>query len=151
MRCSIVLSFLFALSNSCYAVHLPFHVQFDRSSSSIGARSIPIYNNGNAQYIANVTLGGVIVPVMLDTGRCAITAPPHKLILNQRKKLVSSDLWVNFPDTTPSTTDLGKSLSLGYAVGSASGLVTSFRSLNRDDLCSQATFTPLHSRSTISP
>ena len=35
--------------------------------------------------------------------------------------LHSSDLWVNFPGTVPSTTDMGKSVTLAYAVGKASG------------------------------
>jgi len=51
--------------------------------------------------VSNITLAGVTVPVILDTG--------------------SSDLWVSFPGTPPTTTDTGKSLSLSYAVGSASG------------------------------
>lgn len=32
--------------------------------------SIPVSNTHNAQYISNITLGGVEVPVLLDTGRC---------------------------------------------------------------------------------
>ncbi|KIY46723.1 acid protease, partial [Fistulina hepatica ATCC 64428] len=62
--------------------------------------SVSISNNGNAVYTANVTLGGVSVRLLLDTG--------------------SSDLWVSFPDETPNTNSTGKSLTLAYAVGSAS-------------------------------
>ncbi|KAG7088168.1 hypothetical protein E1B28_012189 [Marasmius oreades] len=62
-------------------------------------------NLGNAQYVTNITLGGVPMSVLLDTG--------------------SSDLWVNFPGSPPQTTDLGKSLSLSYAIGSASGRISS--------------------------
>jgi hypothetical protein len=32
---------------------------------------MPISNTGNAQYIGNITLGGVLARVMLDTGRYA--------------------------------------------------------------------------------
>lgn len=74
---------------------------------SLGRRetSLNVINNGNAQYIANITVAGTPARVLLDTG--------------------SSDLWVSFPGNSPSTTDLGKTLTLPYAVGSASGKVTS--------------------------
>jgi hypothetical protein len=50
-----------------------------------------------------MTIGGVAVRVLLDTG--------------------SSDLWVNFPDQTPNTVDTGKAVTLDYAIGTASGNV----------------------------
>lgn len=88
------------------AVILPFEVRTDTTSPSFNRRdsannTIPLTNTGNAQYIANVTVGGQQVRVIIDTG--------------------SSDLWINFPSTVPSTTDTGKSLSLSYAIGSAGG------------------------------
>ncbi|TDL30218.1 acid protease [Rickenella mellea] len=61
--------------------------------------SIPIANTQNAEYISNITLGGVTIPVMLDTG--------------------SSDLWVSLP--VPNARDSGKTAKLEYAVGEASG------------------------------
>lgn len=64
---------------------------------------IPISNTHNAQYIANVTLGGQPTPVLLDTG--------------------SSDLWVNFRSTIPPNKDLGKKITLNYAIGQAKGNV----------------------------
>lgn len=64
---------------------------------------MPTTNIGNAQYIANFTIGGTTTRLLLDTG--------------------SSDLWVNFPGTIPPSTDLGKKVSLGYAIGSVSGNV----------------------------
>ncbi|KAI4520714.1 acid protease [Schizophyllum commune Loenen D] len=75
-----------------------------RSSSPHVKRTtanIPISNTGNAQYISNITLGGVTARVLLDTG--------------------SSDLWVSFPNDQPDAKDLGKSVSLSYAVGNAQG------------------------------
>lgn len=35
--------------------------------------SVPIANTQNAEYISNITLGGVTIPVMLDTGRYGST------------------------------------------------------------------------------
>jgi hypothetical protein len=58
-----------------------------------------VHNTHNAEYIANITLGGRQIPVLLDTG--------------------SSDLWVT--GDVPSTNDLGKSVSVAYAVGTAAG------------------------------
>ncbi|KAG7445719.1 aspartic peptidase A1 [Guyanagaster necrorhizus] len=87
-----------------YAVKLPLHVRTTRQPRSVGRRAnttIPVSNYGNAEYYSNITIAGQEVSVLLDTG--------------------SSDLWVNFPDTTPTTTDTGKSLTLSYAIGSASG------------------------------
>lgn len=65
--------------------------------------SIPVSNTHNAQYISNITLGGVEVPVLLDTG--------------------SSDLWVHFIGDQPQAQELGTTVNLRYAVGRASGHV----------------------------
>ncbi|KAJ7079760.1 aspartic peptidase A1 [Mycena belliarum] len=107
MHSLIPLSLILAVSDVVYAVKLPFYVRTSSTAPerSVGRRAVPISNNGNAEYMSNITLGGTTVSVILDTG--------------------SSDLWVNFPKTTPPTKDLGKSLSLSYAVGSASGTVKS--------------------------
>ncbi|KAK2459695.1 hypothetical protein APHAL10511_008340 [Amanita phalloides] len=90
-----------------YALRVPFQVHISRASPRLprlGRRSsIPVINTGNAQYSANMTIGGVQVRVLLDTG--------------------SSDLWVNFPGQIPSTTDIGKPVTLEYAIGKASGNV----------------------------
>ncbi|KAJ7673535.1 aspartic peptidase domain-containing protein [Mycena rosella] len=103
MHFLIPLSLILTVLDVVHAVKLPFHVRTSSSTPAhrIGRRAVPIANNGNAEYISNITLAGTTVSVILDTG--------------------SSDLWVSFPGTAPSTTDLGKSLSLSYAVGSASG------------------------------
>ncbi|KAJ7704727.1 aspartic peptidase A1 [Mycena olivaceomarginata] len=103
MHSLIPLSLFLTVLDVARAVGLPFYV---RTSSTpppnrLGRRAVPISNNGNAAYIANLTLAGTSVSVILDTG--------------------SSDLWVHFPGTPPTTTDTGKGLSLSYAVGSASG------------------------------
>lgn len=88
------------------ALIAPFTVNVGNppSPSRIQRRApIPISNTGNAQYVSNITIGGVDIPVLLDTG--------------------SSDLWVHFPGTVPPISDTGKSVSLGYAVGRAEGNV----------------------------
>lgn len=54
--------------------------------------------------MSNITLGGVTLPVLLDTG--------------------SSDLWAAFPGSQPSITDLGSSVSLSYAVGQVGGSIS---------------------------
>jgi len=102
MRSFIPLLFLTALDVALAgSVRFTVHTSSTPPRHRLGRRTVPIANNGNAAYVSNITLAGVTVPVILDTG--------------------SSDLWVSFPGTPPSTTDTGNSLSLSYAVGSASG------------------------------
>ncbi|THH23116.1 hypothetical protein EUX98_g8061 [Antrodiella citrinella] len=108
----LLIGITYSSGNGVNAVRLPFQVRtsspfpsdkfslskrglFSRASGSI----IPVQNTHNAEYISNITLGGRQIPVLLDTG--------------------SSDLWVT--GTVPNTTDLGKSVSLNYAVGNAHG------------------------------
>nr|GAT43189.1 aspartic peptidase A1 [Mycena chlorophos] len=106
MRSLVPLSLLLPILQSVQFAHaaIPFRVRTSSTPSAhkLGRRApVAINNNGNAEYMANLTLAGVQLEVILDTG--------------------SSDLWVSFPGSAPSTTDTGKSLSLGYAVGSVSG------------------------------
>ncbi|KAJ7758112.1 aspartic peptidase A1 [Mycena maculata] len=104
MHSLIPLSLVLTVLDVVHAIRLPFQVRTSSTTPAhkLGRRTpVPITNNGNAEYLANMTVAGVPVSVILDTG--------------------SSDLWVSFPGTAPSTTDTGKSLSLSYAVGSASG------------------------------
>ncbi|KAG5731657.1 hypothetical protein E4T56_gene19943, partial [Termitomyces sp. T112] len=105
MRYIIPLALLLTTFDATYGIRLPFEVRTDTPPSYISRRStnIGVTNLGNAQYIGNVTIGGVQARVLLDTG--------------------SSDLWVNFPTTQPTSTDLGKSIKLSYAVGAATGNV----------------------------
>ncbi|KAF9262852.1 acid protease [Marasmius fiardii PR-910] len=112
MRSFIPLSLLPILFDLSLAVIIPFEVHLSSQPNVRNSRvmrrgpgTMGLDNIGNAQYVANITLGGVPMAVLLDTG--------------------SSDLWVDFPGTPPSTTDLGKSLSLSYAIGSASGRISS--------------------------
>ncbi|KAF7314598.1 Aspartic peptidase A1 [Mycena kentingensis (nom. inval.)] len=102
---SLFLTILDFLPSSYAAI--PFEVVTYGPDSSLpphlAKRGVGISNNGNAAYMANMSLGGVSVAVILDTG--------------------SSDLWVKFPGTPPASKDTGKSLSLNYAVGSASGSI----------------------------
>ncbi|KAF8906169.1 aspartic peptidase domain-containing protein [Mucidula mucida] len=109
----IPLSLLLSFIDSCvYGVHLPVQIRTSnqpRTLSTFGRRAanttIPVGNYGNAQYFANITIAGEQVAVLLDTG--------------------SSDLWVNFPDKVPQTTNSGESLTLSYAIGSAAGSIVS--------------------------
>ncbi|CAL1712375.1 unnamed protein product [Somion occarium] len=78
------------------------HHLYSRQSTTTNVTApgvISIHNTRNAEYISNITLGGREIPVLLDTG--------------------SSDLWVT--GDVPGTKDLGKAISLSYAVGTASG------------------------------
>ncbi|TBU23206.1 aspartic peptidase A1 [Dichomitus squalens] len=82
---------------------LTFDVHVRRRANALTARDIshitPVANTHNSEYIANITLGGRQIPVLLDTG--------------------SSDLWVT--GSVPNSKDVGKSVSLSYAVGKAAG------------------------------
>ncbi|KAK0202037.1 aspartic peptidase A1 [Desarmillaria ectypa] len=105
MHSLIPLSLILTIFDSvAHAVKLPLHVRTTNQPRSLGRRAnttIPVSNYGNAQYYSNITIAGQEVSVLLDSG--------------------SSDLWVNFPTKTPTTTDTGKSLTLSYAIGSAAG------------------------------
>ena len=78
MHSLIPLSLLFLVDLS-FAVTIPFNVVLPRlehvtpaRSSRImrrGQGSMGLKNIGNAQYVTNVTLGGVDMAVLLDTGR----------------------------------------------------------------------------------
>jgi hypothetical protein len=59
-----------------------------------------------------------VARVMLDTGRYVTEGLSFELCGD---RFVSSDLWVAFPDNQPSSNDLGKGVTLSYAVGKASG------------------------------
>lgn len=74
MRSLITLSLVLTIFDShVNALSFPFDVRFAEPASSIARREIsPIRNIGNAQYVSNVTVAGVTLPVLLDTGRCAV-------------------------------------------------------------------------------
>ena len=99
------LSLLLPLIHTSTAVRIPFHVQItDKPTGSLTRRAIDVGNTGNAQYVANITIAGNQVPVLLDSG--------------------SSDLWVNFespPANQNTMVDSGKKVELAYAIGRASG------------------------------
>lgn len=70
MHSLIPLSLLLAVLDTVNAVILPFEVRTGNPPSSLHRRTpVPISNTGNAQYVANITLGGETIPVLLDTGR----------------------------------------------------------------------------------
>lgn len=72
MRSLLPLSLLVLFNTPVYGVILPFYVRFNDDPSTLQRRGpsvIPISNTGNAQYLSNITVGGVQLPVLLDTGR----------------------------------------------------------------------------------
>jgi hypothetical protein len=73
MRSLVPLSLLLTIFHTTVnALILPFEVRTgnDISTSSLRRRDpTRIGNTGNAQYVSNITLGGVTLPVLLDTGR----------------------------------------------------------------------------------
>ncbi|KAG6829511.1 hypothetical protein H0H92_004313 [Tricholoma furcatifolium] len=104
MRSPLPLALLLTIFDATNAIRIPFDIFTSSTSTSSLLRrdsDLPVNNIGNAQYVGNITVGGVQARVLLDTG--------------------SSDLWINFPDQQPSSTDLGKAITLAYAVGSAEG------------------------------
>ncbi|OCH88665.1 acid protease [Obba rivulosa] len=96
---------LLALLFDVHALTFPVQVRPSQRSGSLHVRAngnnslLPIHNTLNSEYITNITLGGRVIPVLLDTG--------------------SSDLWVT--GNVSGSTDLGISTSLSYAVGNADG------------------------------
>ena len=68
-------SFLFSLfASSCVqAISLDIRVRTSYNRDNIlqarNDHQIPVHNTRNSEYIANVTLGGREIPVLLDTGR----------------------------------------------------------------------------------
>jgi len=50
------------------AIRVPIETRFSNASLTRRIPS-PVSNTGNAQYVSNITLGGVTLPVLLDTGR----------------------------------------------------------------------------------
>ncbi|KDQ62634.1 hypothetical protein JAAARDRAFT_54556 [Jaapia argillacea MUCL 33604] len=116
MRSLIQLCLFFLALDRVHSIKFPFHVRsttgFSRHHTNGHGRratingtttanpgTVPIANTHNAEYITNITLNGVSVPVMLDTG--------------------SSDLWV--AENIPNAKDTGKAAKLSYAVGQANG------------------------------
>ena len=122
-----LLSFLLTVFHlSANAVILPLQARSGPDPATLRRRgSTSTIQNltslSNTQYVTNITIAGVELAISLDTGRFV------KLILvNQLCFMTTTnsfDLWASFPGTVPtaSITDTGKSLKLGYAVGSASG------------------------------
>ncbi|KAH8832319.1 aspartic peptidase A1 [Flagelloscypha sp. PMI_526] len=97
-----------------FALNIPFEIHHRGPSPRLARRgtNLPLNNIGNAQYVANMTIGDANVRLLLDTG--------------------SSDLWVNFNGAAPTTTDLGKTVSLNYAIGRVSVQVTDTSSFAGD-------------------
>jgi len=115
MRSLIPLSLLLTtldLSVNVNAAIFPLHARSSLSPVDLRRRGSAytvqnITSISNVQYVTNITIAGVELTVSLDTG--------------------SFDLWASFPGTVPTASmkDTGKSLSLGYAVGTASGEIQS--------------------------
>lgn len=128
-------SLLYLLIGLNYTLHgvnaakVPFQVRTTNPfASSVSKRSlfrraptnpnaiIPVSNTHNAEYISNITLGGRQIPILLDTGRYREVALSLMLLA---EILHSSDLWVT--GSVPTAKDVGKKVSLNYAVGNAHG------------------------------
>jgi hypothetical protein len=61
---------LFSLLANAVLIPLEIRYSTEGPGTSLTRRApTPISNTGNAQYVSNITLGGVTVPVLLDTGR----------------------------------------------------------------------------------
>lgn len=115
---------LLLLVFSVNAIIVPFKVRFSNGAphTSLNRRTPTLISNiGNAQYVSNITLGGVTVPVLLDTGRYEQKYLRARWISNLLNLIRSSDLWSAFPEDQPSITDLDESVSLSYAVGKVTG------------------------------
>lgn len=74
-------SLFLASATSVHAFDISVRVRTPASTNGLNTRAsssiIPVANTHNAEYIANITLGGREIPVLLDTGRYAlIFAPP---------------------------------------------------------------------------
>lgn len=123
MRALIPFSLALAVLQSCHGLKLPFEVRVTNPTARVQRRgtSMPISNTGNAQYIGNITLGGVLARVMLDTGRYAISLSWTKSQRRISDAFISSDLWAAFPKDQPVSKDTGTGVTLAYAVGKASG------------------------------
>ena len=113
------LSFLIG-PHSAHAGRVPFQVRYPQShalSRRAGNSSVPITNTFNAEYISTITLGAGSFPVLLDTGKSKMFLMVDSRAL--RVNTGSSDLWV--AGNIPQTTSLGKTETLTYAIGKASG------------------------------
>jgi hypothetical protein len=89
------------------------------SDQTTGNGTIPLRNNQNTQYITNVTLGGQSIPVLIDTGRYVWLYISSELFDQPYLYAPSSDLWV--AADVPGAKDSGKSATLQYAIGKATG------------------------------
>lgn len=65
---------LLELDAHVHALSFDIHVR-ERANTltrrATGDHTVPVANTRNSEYIANVTLGGREIPVLLDTGRYA--------------------------------------------------------------------------------
>lgn len=70
---SSLFSLLIASTSCVHAINLPVRVRTTYNPHNIlqarDGHQIPVHNTHNAEYIANITLGGRDIPVLLDTGR----------------------------------------------------------------------------------
>lgn len=69
---------VFTFAAITYALKVPIDVQISPNSKRLERRApIPVVDTGNAQYSANITIGGVQVRVLLDTGRSVVAQRFH--------------------------------------------------------------------------
>ena len=72
--CTALAFLLLELDAHVHALSFDIHVR-ERANTltrrATGDHTVPVANTRNSEYIANVTLGGREIPVLLDTGRYA--------------------------------------------------------------------------------
>ncbi|KZP27564.1 acid protease [Athelia psychrophila] len=98
-----IFALLCGISTLVYGAHLPIVGRSTRSlspRSSILGDTGPLNNLNNMIYYTNITLGGSLYQVVIDTG--------------------SSDLWVS-GDPVPNAKDTGVRVGVQYAIGQAEG------------------------------
>ncbi len=64
---------VFTFAVITYALKVPIDAHISPNSKGLERRApIPVVDTGNAQYSANITIGGVQARVLLDTGRSVV-------------------------------------------------------------------------------
>jgi hypothetical protein len=69
---------VFTFTAITYALKVPIDVLSPNSKGLERRAPIPVVDTGNAQYSANITIGGVQVRVLLDTGRSVVVQHFHQ-------------------------------------------------------------------------
>lgn len=85
-----------------------------------GSAIVPLLNLQNTNYNVNITLGGVVYTVTIDTGRYVQRQGGSMIELNAADTCpASSDLWV--VADVPNAQAVGLNTSITYGIGSVAG------------------------------